>query len=44
MKKGIALTAAAVAVAFTAACSTLGRQAFADPTVNEADCFRAGKK
>jgi LEA14-like dessication related protein len=34
MKKGFALAAAAVAFAATAACSTLGRQAFADPVVN----------
>lgn len=33
MKKGMALAAAAVAFAATTACSTLGRQAFADPVV-----------
>ena len=33
MKRGIALAAAAVAFVATAACSTLGRQAFADPVV-----------
>jgi LEA14-like dessication related protein len=34
MRRGIALAAAAVAVAVTAACSTLGRQAFSDPVVS----------
>ena len=33
MKKGFVLAAAAVAFAATAACSTLGRAAFADPVV-----------
>ena len=33
MKRGIALAAAAVAFAGTAACSTLGKAAFADPVV-----------
>jgi LEA14-like dessication related protein len=37
MKRGIALAAAAVAFAATAACSTLGRQAFADPVVTLKD-------
>ena len=37
MRKGIALAAAAVAVAVTAACSTLGRAAFADPVVTLRD-------
>ena len=37
MRKGIALAAAAVAIAATAACSTLGRQAFADPVVTLKD-------
>ena len=37
MRKGITLAAAAVAVAITAACSTLGRQAFADPIVTLKD-------
>ncbi|MEO5567325.1 MAG: LEA type 2 family protein [Gemmatimonadaceae bacterium] len=37
MKKGIAVAAAAVAIAMSAACSTLGRQAFADPAVTLKD-------
>lgn len=37
MKKGITLAVAAVAVAFTSACSTLGRQAFANPVVTLKD-------
>lgn len=37
MKQGIALTVAAVAIAATTACSTLGRQAFADPIVSLKD-------
>jgi LEA14-like dessication related protein len=37
MKKGMALAAAAVAFAAAAACSTLGRQAFADPVVTLKD-------
>lgn len=37
MRKRIALAAAAVAVAFTAACSTIGRAAFADPVVTLRD-------
>jgi LEA14-like dessication related protein len=34
MKKGMALAAATVAFAATAACSTIGRQAFAEPIVS----------
>jgi LEA14-like dessication related protein len=34
MKRGYALAVAAMAFAATAACSTLGRQAFADPVVS----------
>jgi LEA14-like dessication related protein len=37
MKRGIALAAAAVAFAATAACSTLGRQAFSEPIVTLKD-------
>ena len=37
MKRGMALAAAAVAFAATSACSTLGRQAFAEPVVTLKD-------
>ena len=37
MKRGIALAAAAVAFAATAGCSTLGKQAFAQPVVSLTD-------
>lgn len=37
MRKGLVLAAAAVAVAIGAGCSTLGRQAFADPVVSLKD-------
>ena len=37
MRRGIALAAAAVAFAATAGCSTLGRQAFAEPIVTLKD-------